>query len=160
MRHLKHKYSLGVKKEHRSAMIANLAAALFRHGRIQTTLIKAKALRPFAERIISFAKQAFLSENRAEKLHCLRLSIARVHDKNAVRRLFDPKVAQEFANRNGGYTRIYKMIPRIGDASPRGIIELLDKNGERLLMSSAEKQQKVDAAANSAEPAAKSDGNV
>jgi len=132
MRHLKHRYSLGVKKEHRSALIANLAAALFRHGRIQTTLIKAKALRPFAEKMISFAKRAHLSSNPGERLHCLRLCVARVRDKAAVRRLFSAELVQEFVDRPGGYTRIYKMLPRLGDAAPMGLIELIARDGESL----------------------------
>ena len=69
MRHRKHRHQLGVKKEHRISLMANLAVALFVHGRIQTTLAKAKALRPFAEKLITLAKKAAQTEDNARKLH-------------------------------------------------------------------------------------------
>ena len=115
MRHCKHRHQLGVKKEHRIALLANLAAALFVHNRIKTTLPKAKALRPFAEKVITLAKKAAQTDDRAKKLHFYRLALAKVRSEEAVAILFT-KRAQEFLNRNGGYTRIYKLaIPRIGD---------------------------------------------
>jgi len=114
MRHCKHRYQLGVKKEHRIALMANLAAALFIHNRIQTTLPKAKALRPFAEKVITLAKKAAQTDDKAKKLHYFRLALSKVRNEEAVAVLFT-KRAQEFLNRNGGYTRIYKLaIPRIG----------------------------------------------
>lgn len=124
MRHGKHRFSLGCKKEHREALMANLAAALFEHGRINTTLAKAKALRPFAEKIITLAVKAYKSSDAIVKLHYRRLAIARVRNEDAVKELFDTK-AVEFINRNGGYTRIYKLVPRIGDAAKMAIIELI-----------------------------------
>lgn len=129
MRHGNHRYILGVKKEHRVALMANLAVALFTHGRIKTTLTKAKALRPFSEKIITLAKKAAASENPAEKLHYRRLAISRIRDEKAVALLFDTKV-QEFSNRTGGYTRIYKLVPRRGDASAVALIELIDGDDE------------------------------
>lgn len=129
MRHGKHRHILGVKKEHRLALMANLAVALFTHGRIKTTLAKAKALRPYAEKIITLAKKAAATDNLAEKLHYRRLAIARIRDEKAVALLFDTKV-QEFVNRNGGYTRIYKLIPRRGDGSPIALIDLIDGDDE------------------------------
>ena len=125
MRHKNHRHQLGVKKEHRLALIANLAAALLTHGRIRTTLAKAKALRPFSEKIITLAKKAATTDDSAKKLHFRRLAIARVRDKGAVKKLFDERV-EEFLVRNGGYTRIYKLVPRIGDAADMAIIELID----------------------------------
>lgn len=125
MRHKKHRHQLGVKKEHRSALMANLATALFTHGRIQTTLAKAKALRPFCEKIITLAKKAAATDDQAKKIHFRRIAIARVRDKQAVKALFDEKVA-EFTQRNGGYIRIYKLVPRVGDAADMAIIELID----------------------------------
>ena len=125
MRHKNHRHQLGVKKEHRLALMANLAAALLTHGRIRTTLAKAKALRPFSEKIITLAKKAAATEDSAKKLHFRRLAIARVRDKGAVKKLFDERV-EEFLVRNGGYTRIYKLVPRIGDAADMAIIELID----------------------------------
>ena len=119
MRHLKHRHQLGVKKEHRQAIMASLSAALFRHDRIQTTLGYAKALRPFAEKIITLAK----------KLHFRRLALAKVRDESAVHFLFADKV-QKFLKRSGGYTRIYKLVPRVGDAANMAIIELIEADDE------------------------------
>ena len=124
MRHRKHKYSLGRVKEHRESLMTNLAAALFRHGKIETTLTKAKALRPFSEKLITMAKKAHLSSDMAEKLHYRRTVIARVRDEDAVTKLFNER-AHEFVKRNGGYTRIYKLSQRIGDAADMAIIELI-----------------------------------
>lgn len=129
MRHRKHRHQLGVKKEHREALMAALASALFRHGRIETTLAKAKALRPFAEKIITLAKKAAATEDAARKLHYRRIAIARVRDKDAVKQLFDERVA-EFAQREGGYVRIYKLIPRASDAAAMGIVELIAGDDE------------------------------
>ena len=114
MRHLKHRNQLGVKKEHRTALIANLASALIKEGRITTTLKKAKALRPFAEKLVTLAKNG--------ELHHRRLAVARIRDREAVRILFDEKV-EEFRSRNGGYTRIYKIGTRIGDAAEMALID-------------------------------------
>ena len=122
MRHAKHRYKLGVKKEHRESLIANLASNLFLHGKIKTTLIKAKALRPFAEKIITLAKKAALADAAEKKLHFRRLAISRVKNEKAVKKLFDDGV-NNFLNRDGGYTRIFKLLPRVGDASSMGIIE-------------------------------------
>jgi large subunit ribosomal protein L17 len=110
-------------------MMGNLSVALITHGRIQTTLTKAKALRPFIEKIITFAKKAEASNDTARKLHFRRLAIARVRDKKAVAKLFDER-ASEFTERNGGYTRIYKVGQRIGDAAEMALIELIDGNDE------------------------------
>jgi large subunit ribosomal protein L17 len=124
MRHGKHRYQLGRVKEHREALMANLAVALFRHGKIRTTLAKAKALRPFAERLITMAKKAHLSGDSIRRLHYLRLVIARIRDADTAAILFNER-AVEFEGRNGGYTRIYKLVERIGDAAEMAIIELI-----------------------------------
>ena len=116
MRHLNHRHGLGLKKEHRAALVAGLAAALFTHGRIRTTLAKARALRPFAEKVVTLAKKAALTEDKAQKIHYRRLAVARVRDEDAVKTLFNER-ANEFLKRNGGYTRIYKLGQRIGDAA-------------------------------------------
>lgn len=129
MRHRKHRHQLGVKKEHRIALMANLSAALLRHGRIETTLAKAKALRPFIEKIITLAKKAHAESDTAKRLHLYRLAIARVRDKEAVKLLFEER-AEEFLKRSGGYTRIYKLIPRTNDAAPMAIIELVDADDD------------------------------
>lgn len=117
MRHKKHRHQLGVKKEHRSALLANLASSLIKKGRIRTTLPKAKALRPFVERVITLAKKG--------DLHRRRLALSRLRDNEAVSVLFNDR-ANDFAKREGGYTRIYKLgTPRIGDAADMAIIEFV-----------------------------------
>ena len=121
MRHRKHSNQLGVKKEHREALLANLSTALITHGRIKTTLKKAKALRPFVEKVITLAKKG--------DLHNRRMAISRVRDKDAVHLLFDEKV-EEFRERNGGYTRIYKLGTRRGDAAEMALIELINGDDE------------------------------
>lgn len=129
MRHSKRRHVLGVTGPHRSAMMGNLSVALITHGRIETTLAKAKALRPFIEKVITLAKKAEQANDAARKLHFRRLAVARVRDKKAVAKLFDER-AVEFANRPGGYTRIYKIGQRIGDAAEMALIELIDASDE------------------------------
>jgi len=125
MRHSKHKHLLGVKSAHRLSLMANMCCALIENGRIRTTLAKAKALRPSIEKIITLAKKAHLSEDPAKKVHYRRLAIARLRNKKSVQKLFD-ELAEDFVNRAGGYTRIYKLaIPRLGDAADLAIIELV-----------------------------------
>lgn len=159
MRHCKHRHQLGVKKEHRIALLANLAAALFIHNRIQTTLPKAKALRPFAEKVITLAKKAAQTDDKAKKLHYFRLALSKVRNEEAVAVLFT-KRAQEFLNRNGGYTRIYKLaIPRIGDGAEMALIELIAANDEGYKKAAkpakkASKSKKADAEEAPAVPAA------
>ncbi|MGJ8649371.1 MAG: 50S ribosomal protein L17 [Opitutaceae bacterium] len=129
MRHSKRRHKLGVTGPHRSAMMGNLSVALITHGRIETTLSKAKALRPFIEKVITLAKKADKANDAARKIHFRRLAIARVRDKGAVAKLFDER-ASEFADREGGYTRIYKIGQRIGDAAEMALIEIIDGNDE------------------------------
>ena len=157
MRHRKHQHTLGVKTAHRDALLGNLAAALLTHDRIQTTLAKAKGLRPFIEKIITLAKKAHAVSNPAQKLHYRRLAIARVRDKLAIKTLFDEKVEQ-FLNRPGGYSRIYKLSPRLGDAANMALIELIEasdqgykKRGGRR---PAKKKRAVATVATAAAPAA------
>jgi large subunit ribosomal protein L17 len=123
MRHAIHRHQLGRKKEHRSALMANLAAALFTHGSIRTTLAKAKALRPFAEKVITLAVKAH-GAAADKSLHFQRLAIAKIHDQKAVRKLFKER-ASEFVARPGGYTRIYKLGTRVGDAAEMAVIQLI-----------------------------------
>ena len=122
-------------------MMGNLAVALITHGRIQTTLTKAKALRPFIEKIITLAKKAESANDAARKLHFRRLAISRVRDKAAVAKLFDERVS-EFTERTGGYTRIYKLGQRIGDAAEVALIELIDGNDEGYSKKPAKKAAK------------------
>jgi large subunit ribosomal protein L17 len=125
MRHNKHHASLGVTREHRESMLSNLAAALITHGRIQTTLAKARALRPFIEKVITKAKHAASKEARRDAVHLRRLALRDVRDEDAVTLLFNDKY-KEFVNRAGGYTRIYKLGPqRLGDAAEMALIEFV-----------------------------------
>lgn len=121
MRHRKHSNQLGLKKEHRLAVMANMSSALIKEGKITTTLKKAKALRPFVEKVITLAKKG--------SLHDRRMAISRVRDKEAISVLFDER-AEQFADRNGGYTRIYKIGTRTGDAAEMALIELIDADDE------------------------------
>lgn len=126
MRHRKHNHLLGVKTAHRISLIANLSCSLIENGRITTTLAKARALRPSIEKVITLAKKAHVASDAAQKVHYRRLAIARIRNKKAVKKLFD-ELVEQFVNRNGGYTRIYKLaMPRLGDASDMAIIEFVE----------------------------------
>lgn len=106
-------------------MLSNLAVSLITHGRIQTTLTKAKALRPFIEKVITKAKQAAAKTDPKDALHLRRLAHADVRDETALTLLFNEK-HKEFANRAGGYTRIYKLgAQRISDAAEMALIEFV-----------------------------------
>jgi large subunit ribosomal protein L17 len=121
MRHLKAGRQLGRNASHRMALMRNLARALFEHGRIITTVEKAKEARPFVEKLITLAKKG--------TLHARRLALARLPDKDAVRMLFDD-IAPRFKDRPGGYTRVIKRHERrLGDAGRTAFLELL-KEGE------------------------------
>ena len=130
MRHNKHHASLGVTREHRKAMLSNMGASLIKHGRIETTLTKAKALRPFIERVITKAKKAAAATEKKDALHLRRMALKDIRDEGAVTLLFNEKAAQ-FAKRSGGYTRIYKLGPqRIGDAAEMALIEFIPAEDE------------------------------
>jgi large subunit ribosomal protein L17 len=109
---------LGGSPAHERLMLANLATALFRHGKITTTETKAKRLRPLAEQLITKAKRG--------DLHARRRVLTVVKDKDVVFALFD-EIAPRFANRTGGYTRIIKTVPRKGDNASMAIIELVEE---------------------------------
>jgi large subunit ribosomal protein L17 len=153
MRHNKHTHTLGVKKEHRSALIANLASSLILHGRIETTLAKAKALRPYVEKVITLAKKG--------TLHHRRQALSKLRNVKAVRVLFDEKAA-EFANRAGGYTRIYKLgFQRQGDAAELALIELIPGSDEGYRKSRRKAPAKAKAAAQVEAPASEAtEGNA
>jgi large subunit ribosomal protein L17 len=97
---------------------------------MNTTLAKAKALRPFAEKLVTLAVKSHTAVDAAGRLHYRRLVIARLRSEEAAKELFDVK-APEFVNRHGGYTHIDKLVPRIGDGAKMAIIELIyaDDNG-------------------------------
>jgi large subunit ribosomal protein L17 len=108
---------LGGGPAHERLMLANLATALFEHGRITTTEAKAKRLRPLAERLITFAKRG--------DLHARRRVMTVVRDKGVVHELF-AEIGPRYENRQGGYTRITKVGPRKGDNAPMAVIELVE----------------------------------
>ena len=147
MRHAKHKHTLGVTAPHRAAMLSNLAVALFTHSRIKTSLAKARALRPFAEKVITLAKKAKTAEAK-DALHYKRTALTRVRDEAAIDLLFNEKV-EEFMNRAGGYTRIYKLVKRKGDGADMAIIELVSADD-----TGYSKPKKKGAASEKSEPAA------
>ena len=127
MRHRKHNHQLGVKTAHRISLLANLSSSLIENGRIKTTLAKARALRPSIEKAITLAKKAHATDDAAKKVHYRRLAIARLRNKDAVKKLFD-ELVEQFVNRNGGYTRIYKLaLPRLGDAAEMALIEFVEE---------------------------------
>jgi large subunit ribosomal protein L17 len=109
---------LGSGPAHQKQLLANLARDLFRHGRITTTEAKAKALRPYAEKLITKAKQ--------DDLPARRQVLSVLHDRDVVAYLFED-VAPRFSDRNGGYTRILKLDPRKGDNARMALIELVDR---------------------------------
>lgn len=113
---------LGGGPAHERLMLANLATALFEHGRITTTEAKAKRLRPLAERLITFAKRG--------DLHARRRAMTVVRDKSVIHTLFT-EIGPRFENRQGGYTRITKIGPRKGDNAPMAVIELCEPLAER-----------------------------
>src|SRR4051794_29594267 len=108
---------LGGGPAHERLMLANLATALFEHGRITTTEAKAKRLRPLAERLITFAKRGDLAARRRV--------LTVVRDKGVVHELFT-EIGPRYENRHGGYTRITKVGPRKGDNAPMAVIELVE----------------------------------
>jgi large subunit ribosomal protein L17 len=155
MRHNKHHASLGVTREHRKAMLSNMGASLIKAGRIETTLTKAKALRPFIEKVITKAKNAASAKVKADGLHLRRMALKDIRDEGAITLLFNEKAAQ-FANRAGGYTRIYKLGPqRIGDAAEMAIIELIaaDDQGYKKPKKAAKKSGAKKAKADQADAA-------
>jgi large subunit ribosomal protein L17 len=118
MRHRRAGSKLGRLTAHRWALFRNLLTALVRHERITTTMAKAKAIRPMADRLVTLAKR--------DDLHARRQALTLVPDTAVVRKLFDT-VAARYADRRGGYTRIVPAGTRHGDAAPIAIIELVDR---------------------------------
>jgi large subunit ribosomal protein L17 len=117
MRHRRSGKKLGRDSAHRRALYSNLAGALIEHGRIKTTQAKAKAVKPFAEQMITLGKRG--------DLHARRLALAELRSQDVVHQLF-AEVAPRFAERPGGYTRIVKLGPRLGDAAEMVYLELVD----------------------------------
>jgi large subunit ribosomal protein L17 len=133
---------LGGSSSHQKALLANLATALFEHGRIKTTEPKARALRPYAEKLITHAKKGTL-HNRREVMK-------KIRDKDIVHVLF-AEIGPFFADRAGGYTRIIKVENRKGDNAPMAVIELVR---EKTVTSEANRARRADASQKAAAAAA------
>jgi large subunit ribosomal protein L17 len=118
MRHAKLTVKLGRKAEHRNLLLANQVCSLIEHNRIKTTLAKAKAVRPFAEKMVTLGKRG--------DLHARRLALAFLRQKDVVRKLF-AEVAPRVGSRQGGYIRIVKLGPRLSDSAPMAYLEWVDQ---------------------------------
>src|SRR5712671_4354569 len=140
MRHQKKTVKLGRTADHRRALLANQVCALIEHQRIKTTLAKAKAVRPLAERMVTLGKNG--------SIHARRRALAVLRQKNIVKKLFDD-IAQRSAERNGGYTRIVKLGARKSDSARMAFIEWVD--AEHI----AEEKPKKEKKAKHKEPEAK-----
>ena len=117
MRHQVKTIKLGRKFEHRNALLANQVCSLIEHSRIKTTLAKAKAVRPLAEKMLTLGKKG--------SLHARRTALAVLRQSDIVKKLFD-EVAPRAANRAGGYTRIIKLGQRMSDSAPVAFLEWVD----------------------------------
>lgn len=136
---------LGGGPAHERLMLANLATALFEHGRITTTEAKAKRLRPLAERLITFAKRGDLSARRRV--------LTVVRDKDVVHVLFT-EIGPRYENRHGGYTRIVKVGPRKGDNAPMAVIELVEPLAEQVVAEATGATKRASKEKAAAKPAA------
>src|SRR5437763_14239723 len=117
MRHQKKTVKLGRTAEHRKALLSNQVCSLIEHQRIKTTLAKAKAVRPLADKMVTLGKK--------NSLHARRTAFAVLRQKDAVKKLFD-EIAPRAATRNGGYTRIIKLGQRKSDSAPIAFLEWVD----------------------------------
>ena len=142
MRHQSKKHTLGKAQDQREALLRSLATELFMHGEIKTTMARAKALRPYAEEIITFAKKGDLNSRRQAAKYIfdketgkyMDLATGEVFDapqadkklaaETVLRKLF-VVIGKKYSNREGGYTRIYRLPPRRGDASEMALIQLV-----------------------------------
>jgi large subunit ribosomal protein L17 len=125
MRHQVSGYRLGRSTGARLALRRNLIKQLYTHERIQTTRAKAEAIRGDAERLITIARNSAQGTD-IEKVNARRLVVSKLGDNQLIKRLFD-EIAPRFATRNGGYTRMLKLGPRMGDAAEMVILELVEE---------------------------------
>jgi large subunit ribosomal protein L17 len=125
MRHQVSGYRLGRTSGARIALRRNLIKQFFTHGRIQTTRAKAAAIRGDAERLITLARNS-AEATPEQKVHARRLAISKLGDNQVIKQLFDD-IAPRFAGRNGGYTRMLKLGPRMGDSAEMVILELVEE---------------------------------
>jgi large subunit ribosomal protein L17 len=118
MRHGNHKYKLGVKPQHRKALVQNLSIELITHGKIKTTETKAKAIKPYVEKLVTLAKNDTIANRR--------LAFTKLNNKEAVKNLFE-NVAPKFKQRPGGYTRLLKISEtRLGDGAREAYIAFVE----------------------------------
>ena len=132
MRHHRAGRKLGRDASHRKALYANLAGALIEHGRIKTTVTKAKAVRPIAEQMITLGRRG--------DLHARRQAMAYLRSQEVVHRLF-AEVAPRFKDRPGGYSRIVRIGQRLGDAAEMAYLELVDFSAEEQAEEKAERRR-------------------
>ena len=147
MRHQKKTIKLGRTAEHRKALLANQVCSLIEHQRIQTTLAKAKAVRPLAEKMVTLGKRG--------SIHARRTALATLRQKNAVKKLFDD-IAPRSTDRNGGYTRIVKLGQRKSDSAAMAFIEWVDAGQvieEKAADEKKAKRKEVQPSAKQKEPA-------
>lgn len=137
MRHQKKTRKLGRTSQHRDLMLANLVASLILHKRVKTTLAKAKAARPLAEKLVTLGK--------AGTLHSRRLAIAKIGQKDVVSMLFKD-IAPGFKDRKGGYTRIIKLGPRQSDSAPTAFLEWVNFVVDAAPAPAAAKAEKAESA--------------
>src|SRR3954453_12080896 len=159
MRHQRTGKKLGRDSAHRKALYANLTGALIEHGRIKTTVTKAKAVKPIAEQMITLGRRG--------DIHARRQAVAFLRSKDVVHKLFT-EVGPRFAERPGGYLRIVKIGPRYGDAADMVYLELVDtplvfktrlpRDEEASAVVAVEEPELADAEADGAEPEALADG--
>ncbi len=144
MRHMKAGRKLGRTSEHRRALFRNQLRSLIEHERIITTLVKAKTLRPIAEKVVTLGR-------KADSVHARRLVGRWIESRDVIKRLFS-EIGPRFVNRPGGYTRIVKLGPRKGDGAELAILEFVDfklpeAKAEKSAASKGEKKAKQPAAA-------------
>jgi large subunit ribosomal protein L17 len=132
LRHHRAGRKLGRDASHRKALYANLAGALIEHGRIKTTVTKAKAVRPIAEKMITLGRRG--------DLHARRQAMAYLRSQEVVHKLF-AEVAPRFTERPGGYSRIVRIGPRPGDAAEMAYLELVDFSAEEQAEEKAERRR-------------------
>lgn len=134
MRHRRSGRKLGRSASHRKALYANLAGALIEHGRIKTTVTKAKAVRPVAEQMITLGRRG--------DIHARRQAMAFLRSQEVVHKLF-AEVAPRFKERAGGYSRIVRLGPRAGDAAEMAYLELVDFSAEEQAEEKAERRRRL-----------------
>jgi large subunit ribosomal protein L17 len=131
---------LGRVTEHRIALLRNQATALLRHEKIETTIPKAKELRPFVERLITIAKRGMAGDAKNGSLHARRMVAAEIQDREVVGKLFET-IAPRFAERPGGYTRILRVGFRRGDAAEMAHVELVGSEYDAKAAEAAKAEQ-------------------